>query len=311
MAVRLDLDLDVLEHTATHAARLAARFPAAHTDTFAGGEHVGGEHDHGAGGHDDEISQRLQHLASVASVCRGSFLAGFGLEDSDTFTDWVEQQRVYWQGRMDRVFEALSRLQLERGAFAAARETATQWVELNTLEETAYRRLMEAHAAAGDRTAALVAYARCRETLARTLGVEPAPETVALAERIRRQTTGAAGSARPPDADVAVRPSRGRTATSASGARPTAPYMPHMHPLGDPALLALPLTGRETEFAALVAAYERARQGAATAVMLAGAAGIGKTRLANEFLRWATQARGAEVLRGQAFETEGACPISR
>ena len=99
-----------------------------------------------------------------------------------------------------------------------------------------------------------------------------------------------------------------RTATSASGARPTAPYMPHMHPLGDPALLALPLTGRETEFAALVAAYERARQGAATAVMLAGAAGIGKTRLANEFLRWATQARGAEVLRGQAFETGGRLP---
>ena len=73
VAVRLDLDLDVLEHTATHAARLAARFPAAHTDTFAGGEHVGGEHDHGAGGHDDEISQRLQHLASVASVCRACF----------------------------------------------------------------------------------------------------------------------------------------------------------------------------------------------------------------------------------------------
>lgn len=182
VGVVVRLDVEALEQATALATRLSPRHPPglpASPGATAGGER---------GTASDELGQQMQHLTSAVAVCRGPFLAGFSLADSDAFAAWVEQQRAYWQGRMDRVFEALSRLQLERGAFAAALETAGRWMELNPLEEAGYRRLMEAHGAAGDRTAALAAYARGRETLARTLGVEPAPETVALAERIRRQT---------------------------------------------------------------------------------------------------------------------------
>ncbi len=42
-------------------------------------------------------------------------------------------------------------------------------------------------------------------------------------------------------------------------------------------------------------------------MLLEGEAGIGKTRLASEFLAWA-EIEGADVLQGQAFETGGHLP---
>jgi tetratricopeptide (TPR) repeat protein len=56
-----------------------------------------------------------------------------------------------------------------------------------------------------------------------------------------------------------------------------------------------------------VAAYEATRRGQAGAALVAGEPGIGKSRLAREFLAWAG-AQGADVLRGRAFETGGALP---
>src|SRR4051794_15500403 len=49
----------------------------------------------------------------------------------------------------------------------------------------------------------------------------------------------------------------------------------------------LPFVGRGGAFARLIAAYEQARSGQARVVVIEGEAGIGKTRLAEEFLRWA------------------------
>lgn len=276
----IDLDLDVLEQGVREVGRYHPT-PAS----------VGDSGDRG---------RQLEALSRAVGVSRGVFLAGFHLDDSDLFTDWVEQQRAYWQRRMDRVFDALSGLQMEQGTFPAALETAARWVELNALEEAGYRRLMEAQAATGDRTAALATFTRCQTTLVRALGVEPGPETVALAEHIRRKTMPTERRQR---SDPSSQPQR--THSVAPAARPVGP---HMHAIGDPGLVALPLAGREAEFAALVAAFERARQRSTVVKVLEGVAGIGKTRLATEFLRWAAQSRGAEVVRGQAFEAGGRLP---
>lgn len=69
----------------------------------------------------------------------------------------------------------------------------------------------------------------------------------------------------------------------------------------------LPLTGREVELAALAAAFRTARAGAASALVI-GEAGLGKSRLAREFLSWA-EARGADVMRGRGFEVGGRLPL--
>ncbi|HXX47687.1 MAG TPA: AAA family ATPase, partial [Myxococcota bacterium] len=63
--------------------------------------------------------------------------------------------------------------------------------------------------------------------------------------------------------------------------------------------------GREDALARLFAAFERARAGAGSVVLLAGEAGIGKTRTANELARTA-RAAGARVLSGWCHEGEGA-----
>src|SRR5947208_15852362 len=68
-----------------------------------------------------------------------------------------------------------------------------------------------------------------------------------------------------------------------------------------------PLLGRTTELSTLIKAYHTAQRGQTQVVLLEGEVGIGKTRLASEFLAWA-EVEGADVLRGQAFETGGQLP---
>jgi predicted ATPase/DNA-binding SARP family transcriptional activator len=74
-----------------------------------------------------------------------------------------------------------------------------------------------------------------------------------------------------------------------------------------PGELVAPLIGRAGAFRQLVSRFQQARQRQPQAVLLVGEAGIGKTRLAGEFVDWAA-ARGAEVLRGHALEMGGRLP---
>ncbi|MBQ0905210.1 AAA family ATPase [Micromonospora sp. U21] len=61
------------------------------------------------------------------------------------------------------------------------------------------------------------------------------------------------------------------------------------------------LVGRQREIAALRAALARARAGEPSTVLVGGEAGVGKTRLLEEFAGWATDG-GARVLVGQCLE---------
>jgi DNA-binding CsgD family transcriptional regulator len=67
----------------------------------------------------------------------------------------------------------------------------------------------------------------------------------------------------------------------------------------------LPIVGRAAERAAVSAAYERAAAGQSQLLLITGAAGIGKTRLAEELARQAWQA-GAQVLTGESAPLAGA-----
>jgi predicted ATPase len=57
----------------------------------------------------------------------------------------------------------------------------------------------------------------------------------------------------------------------------------------------------------LIKVYHTVQRGQTQVVLLEGEVGIGKTRLATEFLAWA-EIEGADVLRGQAFESGGQLP---
>ena len=230
-----------------------------------------------------EVARRrlLAQLQRATGLPRGEFLEGFTLRDAPAFDDWVRFQREYWHLRTSEVFDHLSQMQFEAGELEAAIETVSRWLVLAPLHEDAYRRLMRLHFAAGDRAAALNAFDTCRARLATGMQTEPTPETVALASRMR-----------------AVAPPRRKEAPAS-----------HTHPLAlSPAtLLDGPLLGRTTELSTLIKLYHTAQRGQTQVVLLEGEVGIGKTRLATEFLAWA-EMEGADVLQGQAFETGGHLP---
>src|SRR5712691_2718062 len=223
----------------------------------------------------------LAQLQHAINLPRGEFLEGFSLRDAPAFDDWVRFQREYWHLRTSEVFDRLSQMQFEAGTLEAAMETVSRWLVLAPLHDDAYRRLMRLHFAAGDRAAALHAYDTCRALLATGMQTEPTPETVALASRMR-----------------AVAPPR-RKEAHASHTRPAG--------LSPAALLDGPLLGRTAELSTLIKLYHTAQRGHTQVVLLEGEVGIGKTRLASEFLAWA-ETEGADVLQGHAFETGGQLP---
>src|SRR6266568_565480 len=218
----------------------------------------------------------FDQLQRATSLARGEFLEGFSLRDAPAFDDWARFQREYWHLRTSEVFDRLSQMQFEAGELEAAIETVSRWLVLDPLHEDAYRRLMRLHFAAGDRVAALQAYDTCRALLATGMQTEPTLETMALANRMR-----------------AVAPPRRKEAPTPA--------------LSPATFLDSPLLGRTTELSTLIKLYHVAQRGQTQVVLLEGEVGIGKTRLATEFLAWA-ETEGADVLQGHAFETGGQLP---
>src|SRR5438270_9597319 len=219
---------------------------------------------------------QFQHALSLV---RGPFLDGFWLREDTGFDAWHEQLHELWQVRLQLLFERLSAWQETGGELEPAKDTLTRWLALDPLSEEAFRRLMRLHLALGDASAAGRVYVTLRARLAEELRVNPSADTLALAEQIRESR-----------ASLGNRPAPRTTA----GSQP-------------PGELVAPLVGRATAFRQLVASFQRARGGQPQAVLVVGEAGIGKTRLATEFVAWA-RAQGAEVLSGHAFEMGGRLP---
>ena len=220
------------------------------------------------------VAQCQQALALV----RGPFLDGLWLGEESPFDEWVLASQQQWQVRVQLLCDRLSSWQEVSGELEQARATLTRWLALDALSEEAYRRLMRVHLGLGDPTAALQVYASCRARLAEDLQVKPSAETVALAERIRATTAARRGT------------SPATTARSRSTGE-----------------LLAPLVGRAAAFSHLVGSFQQARGGQPQAVLVVGEAGIGKTRLAREWVAWAA-AQGALALAGQAFEMGGRLP---
>jgi len=218
---------------------------------------------------------QVQHALSLV---RGPFLDSFWLREETAFDAWHEQQQRQWQVRLQLLLDRLSSWQEAGGELEQAIATLTRWLALDPLAEEAYRRLMRVHLALGETSAALQVYATCRARLAEALQIAPSADTVALAEHIRATSARSPGSS--PSATAERRP---------------------------PSELVAPLVGRAAAFSQLVGHYQLAREGQPQAVLVVGEAGIGKTRLANEFVAWAG-AQSAEVLSGHALEMNGRLP---
>ncbi len=116
------------------------------------------------------------------------------LEDLDgidpTFDAWLTTERERLRDRARTVAEALLREQVEPEAAIPA---AQRLLQIDRAHEGAWRALMRAHAARGERGMAIQAYDRCRAVLADLLDASPSAETQKLLTEIR----GPAGSRMP------------------------------------------------------------------------------------------------------------------
>jgi len=223
----------------------------------------------------------LDELRSILTVDRGEFLDGFSLPDAPAFDDWIATQRGACLRQLETIYDRLSQHLLSTHDSAMAVETSARWVARTPLSEQAYRRLMAAQALNGQRPAALLTYHQLQDTLKKELGLQPSRETVLLANNIDQGRMGAERF------DASPKVSR----TSATNLQKR---------------LALSLVGRSDEHNRLVEAFQQIGNEKAQAVILIGAAGVGKTRLVNAFKEWALlDTPEAEIWQGQAFETGG------
>ncbi len=193
-----------------------------------------------------------QQLADAVALYRGDFLADFYLPDSNPFEDWVTARRANLQRRMLTALDKLAGHALQDGDCTTAAALARRQLALDNLRESAHRQLILALAGNGQRTEALAQFEQCARLLRDELGISPAAETRALADRI------AAGDDQP----AAPAHSRGHA--------PFAPRPRHNLPLQLSSFI-----GREREIAEV-----RRLLAGSRLVTLTGAGGSGKTRLA-------------------------------
>jgi DNA-binding SARP family transcriptional activator len=161
-------------------------------------------------------------LAEAATLYRGDFLAGRTLGDCPEFEMWLEGEQEYWRRRIGEVLAGLIEYHAGQGENDQAQAYARRWLALEPWCEEIHRYLMILLARSGQRSAALAQYESCRRILAEELAVEPAVETLALVEQIRR------GALKPADGRWGIEAGReaGKMDAKRTGALPSSTLDP-------------------------------------------------------------------------------------
>ncbi len=219
-------------------------------------------------------------LESALSLYQGEFLEGF-------YDDWIVDERYRLQESYLNVLARLMQGYENQQRFADALSLAQRLLQDNPLREDAHRMAMRAYCHLGQRNAALEQYALCERSVQEELGVEPMPETNDLFQAIQAGTFEIGG--------VTARPAAPPLLQKPSGRDPS------------DAALSFPFVGRDTELARLAAMWEQARSGTGGLLLIAGEAGVGKSRLVETFASH-VRAEGSRVLAGRCYEFERLLP---
>lgn len=159
---------------------------------------------------DGDVEHAKVVALEASSLAQPPFLPG---EDGS----WVEEKRRELASIRRRALSCLADACLQSGQETEAAKWAEESLALDPFRETAFRRLMTAYAAAGDRAEALRVYERCRRLLADELGAYPSPETESLYRELLAAPPGnGAEAARDPGGREPRR--RGRAVAAAVGA---------------------------------------------------------------------------------------------
>ena len=180
------------------------------------------------------------------------------------YSDWLLAERDRLAQAYGAALERLATLYEAQRDYPKAIGHAQALLRHDPLHEPAYAQLMRLHALNDDRAAALHTYHTCVTVLRRELDVAPGPATREIYERLLNASVQP--SASPPEA-------------------------------------AIPLIGREAEWAQLQRAWRDAR-GRPGLALIAGEVGIGKTRLAEALVEWVAR-QGIPVLAARGYAAGG------
>lgn len=228
---------------------------------------------HLATAHEHQLTQSipdmLSALTEAATAYRDDFMAGFSVADAPGFEEWQRYERESLRRALIDALRALVDGHQRIGKVEQALAYARRWASLEPLQEAAHRSLMQLYAKHGDQAGALAQYEQCATLLAEELDAPPAAATTTLYAQIKAGTV--------PNNDH----KRERlTPQSASS------HLPHQP---------TPFVGRTAELAQI--ARDLANP-ACRLLTLLGPGGIGKSRLAIEVARAATDhfAHGAHFV---------------
>lgn len=194
---------------------------------------------------DLDLADAIESLREDEHAAQGELLGDLKFEELPDLAEWLRVERHRWQTQRGNALAAAAAQCEHSGALARGLAYAQRLVDGDPLAEHGQRRLMRLHYLRGDRAAAIAAFERFERQLKDELGTRPSAETVELMATIER---GAANL-----------PAR-RAIAPASLMRPPR------------------LIGREHDLLALEQAWMARR-----VFLLIGEAGIGKSRLLQEF----------------------------
>jgi DNA-binding SARP family transcriptional activator len=203
----------------------------------------------------------------------------------DIYDDWCASERGHlrqlWQTTLNRYSLALQ----TSGQVDEALAVVQKWITAEPFDETAQRRLIQLYALNGDRMRAIHAYQAFAKLLETEIGTLPLPDTQALARTIQN----------------------GQALIEPEVPAPSVQRRPPISPKTSPAKPPLPFVGRERDLAALEEIFQQASAGSGRLVFIMGEAGIGKTRLLQEYL--ALHA-ASPLLQSSCYELDSLTPFA-
>jgi len=196
------------------------------------------------------------------------------------YEDWVLLEREYLRERYLQALEHLIQIEKSEGNYQRALELTLRLVDADALRESAHREIMQLYYLLNRPNAAIKQFETYSQLLLDELGLEPEPETVALAREILHKSE----ESLPPHLPKVV-----------SESKLTSLERKHS--------MSMMLIGRERERTLLIRYIENIFKGYGGVILIEGEAGIGKTRLIREISRDA-EWRGAQILWGYGVEGE-------
>jgi len=222
--------------------------------------------------HQPSAKLNLQSLISNLHLYNGDFLESFSLPDSPAFDDWVAVQREHYRRLAVRGFTALAKQHEAEKNYREAIDALSRALSFDPLQEDLQRDCIRLQYLAGDRAGAIRRYDSLRKLLDKEMGVPPMAETRKLYDSIISD-------------DLKINDQRLKIA-------------PHQQQTSIFNLQSLPFTGRTAELQQLQRAEPR------RLILVEGEAGIGKTRLVEEFIR---QSKSLALI-GASRELESSLP---